>query len=577
LENQEFAKIFFEMADLLELGEENPFRVRAYQKAAQNIESLSENLQSTYKKGGIKALESVPGVGKGIAEHIEELIKTGKLKSHDKLIKKFPRSLIEMESVPGIGPKTAILLNKRMKINSIGKLEAAAKSGKLEKLPGIRAKKISNILSGIELKKRNIGRFSIGEALPYAEAIVDSLKDLKEVDRIVPCGSLRRAKETIGDIDILITSKKPMAVMDRFSKLRLVDKILAKGPTKTSVLLKNGMQADLRVVDPESFGAAVYYFTGDKQHNIHIREMGIKKGLKINEYGIFKGKKMIGGKEENDIFKALGLQYIPPEIREDKGEIEAALKGDIPELVELKDIRGDLHAHTVSSDGSNTIEEMGKAARDKGYEYIAITDHSRSSRIAGGLSANEALSQMKKIEKINSSAGIKILKGTELDILPDGTLDYPDEVLEQFDLVFASIHSNFKMNKADMTKRIISAMKNKYVSVLSHPTGRLIGTREGYEVDLDKILEAAKDTGTFIELNSFPRRLDLDDIHCRKAKELGILIAISTDAHAASQLDNMRYGVLTARRGWLGKENILNTLPYEKLMKKLAIKRKKSL
>jgi DNA polymerase (family 10) len=577
LENQEFAKIFFEMSELLELGEENPFRVRAYQKAAQNIESLTENLESAYKKGGIKALENVPGVGKGIAEHIEEIIKTGKLKSHEKLIKKFPRSLIEMESVPGIGPKTAILLNKRMKINSIGKLEQAAKSGKLEKVPGIRAKKISNILSGIELKKRNIGRFSIGTALPYAEAIVDSLKKLKEVDKIVPCGSLRRAKETIGDIDILITSKKPSIVMEHFSKLSQVDRILVKGPTKTSVLLKNGMQADLRVVDPESFGAAVYYFTGDKQHNIHIRELGIRKGLKINEYGIFKGKKMIGGKEENDIFKALGLQYIPPEIREDKGEIEAALKGDIPELVELKDIRGDLHAHTVASDGSNTIEEMAKAARAKGYEYIAITDHSLSSRIAGGLSAKEALGHIKKIEKTSSAAGIKILKGTELDILPDGTLDYPDEVLAQFDIVFASVHSNFKMGKAEMTKRIITAMKNKYVSVLSHPTGRLIGKREGYEVDLDRILEAAKDTGTFLELNSFPERLDLDYIHCRKARELGVLIAISTDSHATSQFDNMRYGLLTARRGWLTKNDILNTLPYEKLMKKLAIKRKKSL
>ena len=565
------------MADLLELGEENPFRVRAYQKAAQNIESLTENLGSTYKKGGIKALENVPGVGKGIAEHIEEIIKTGKLKKHEQLMKKFPRSLIEMESVPGIGPKTAILLNKRMRINSIGKLEQAAKTGKLEKVPGIRAKKISNILSGIELKKRNIGRFSIGTALPYAEAIVDSLKKLKEVDKIVPCGSLRRAKETIGDIDILITSKKPAKVMEAYVKLPQVDRVLVKGPTKTSVLLKNGMQADLRVVAPESFGAAVYYFTGDKQHNIHIREMGIKKGLKINEYGIFKGKKMIGGKEENDVFKALGIQYIPPEIREDKGEIEAALKGEIPDLVELKDIRGDLHAHTIASDGSNTIEEMAKAARAKGYEYLAITDHSISSRVAGGLTAKEALDQIKKIEKINLSAGIKILKGTELDILPDGTLDYPDEVLARFDIVFASVHSNFKMPKAEMTKRIITAMKNKYVSALSHPTGRLIGKREGYEVDLDKILEAAKATGTFVELNSFPERLDLDYIHCRKAKELGVLVAISTDSHATTQFDNMRYGVLTARRGWLTKNDILNTLTYEKLMKKLAIKRKKSL
>ena len=307
MENQEFAKIFFEMSLLLELGEENPFRIRAYQKAAQNIESLSENLGSIYKSGGLATLENVPGIGKGIAEHIEELIKTGKLKSHEALLKKFPKSLLELIAVPGIGPKTAILFHKKLKIDSIDKLEKAAKEGKLEKLPGIRAKKIQNILSGIAMKKRNIGRFSIGDALPYAEAIVDSLKKLKDIDKIVPCGSLRRAKETIGDIDILVTSKKPGRIMDAFVKLPQVDRILSKGGTKSSVILKNGMQADVRVVEPESFGAAVYYFTGSKQHNIQVREMAIKKGLKINEYGIYKGSKKVGGAEENDIFKALGF------------------------------------------------------------------------------------------------------------------------------------------------------------------------------------------------------------------------------------------------------------------------------
>lgn len=573
MENQDFAKIFFEVAELLELAEENPFRIRAYQKAASNIESLSENIGSIYEQGGIKALEDVPGIGKGIAEHIEEIIKTGKLKTREQLFKKFPKSILELVAVPGIGPKTAILLHKKLKIDSIEKLESAAKEGKLAKLPGIREKKIKNILAGIELKKKSVGRFSIGVALPYAEAIVEKLSRLKEVVKILPCGSLRRAKETIGDIDILVTSKKPKNIMDAFANLPQVEKVLAKGETKTSVLLKNGMQADVRVVEPESFGSAVHYFTGSKQHNIQIREMGVKKGLKINEYGIFRGNKRIGGAEEKDVFRSVGLPFIPPEIREARGEIEAAKAGKLPKLVELKDLKGDLHMHTKATDGSNSIEEMAQAGKKLGYEYIAITDHTKSTRVAGGLTEKEALAHLKKIDAAGKKVGgIKIIRGMEVDILPDGTLDYPDSVLKEIDIVFASVHSNFKMGKPEMTKRIIKAMKNKYVRVLSHPTGRLIGQRDAYEIDLDEVLKAAEDTGTFIELNAYPARLDLDDIHCRKAKELGIIIVITTDAHSTSQLDYMRYGLLTARRGWLEAKDILNTLPYEKLMKTLTRK-----
>ena len=573
MENQDFAKIFFEVAELLELAEENTFRIRAYQKAAQNIENLSDNIGSLYKQGGIKALEDVPGIGKGIAEHIEEIVKTGKLKTRDDLLRKFPKSVLELVNVPGIGPKTAILLHKKLRIDSIKKLEEAAKTGKLAKLPGIREKKIKNILAGIELKKRNVGRFSIGVALPYAEAIVNMLNKLKEVERIVPCGSLRRAKETIGDIDILVTSKKPEKIMDSFVHLPQVDKVIAKGGTKTSVLLKNGMQADVRVVDPSSFGAAVYYFTGSKAHNIQIREMAVKKGLKINEYGIFRGSKKLGGKDENDIFRVMGLTYIPPEIREAQGEIEAAKAGKLPKLIELKDIKGDLHMHTKATDGANTIEEMAAAAKKLGYDYIAITDHTKSTRVAGGLTEKEALAHLKKIDAANKKlSGIKIIRGMEVDILPDGKLDYPDSVLKEIDIVFASVHSNFKMRRPEMTKRIVKAMQNKYVRVLSHPTGRLIGQRDAYEVDLDEVLKIAKDTGTFVELNAHPIRLDLDDIHCRKAKELGIPIVITTDSHSASQLELMRYGILTARRGWLEAKDVLNTLPYDKLMKILTLK-----
>jgi DNA polymerase (family 10) len=328
------------------------------------------------------------------------------------------------------------------------------------------------------------------------------------------------------------------------------------------------------VVEPESFGAAVYYFTGSKQHNIVIREMAIKKGFKINEYGVFKGAKKIAGKEEADIFKILGLPYIPPELREARGELEAAKAGKLPHLVELADIKGDLHMHTKATDGSNTMEEMARAAKNLGYEYIAITDHSVSTRVAGGLNGRELLKNIKNMEKVSKSVGIRILKGSEVDILPDGSLDYPDELLSQLDIVFASVHSNFKMNKNDMTKRIIKAMKNRHVSVISHPTGRLIGEREAYAVDMDAVMKAAADTGTFMELNSQPLRLDLDDAHCLKAKQMGIMIAITTDAHATSQLANMRYGILTARRGWLEKKDILNCLSNADIAKRLA--RKKS-
>jgi DNA polymerase (family 10) len=571
MENQQFADIFHEMAVLLDLGGENPFRIRAYDRAALNIENMAEDISTIFEKGGIKGLEELPGIGKGIAEHVSELINTGKLKAHDDLLKKFPKTLIEMMRIPGIGPKTAKLFFNELKIDSIDKLEKAAKDGSLLSVPGVRGKRIENILAGIALKKRNVGRFSIGTALPIAEHIVSQLKKLREAGNILPCGSLRRAKETIGDIDILVTSKAPGKIMDSFVKLPQVERTIARGETKTSVILTNGMQADLRVVEPAAYGSAIHYFTGSKEHNIRIRELAIIKGLKVSEYGVFRGKTRIAGKTEEEVFKALGLPFIPPELREDRGEFEAAAKRKLPDLIELSDIKGDLHAHTRATDGANTIEEMALAAKARGYEYLAITDHSLSTRVAGGLNKEELVRHIKNIEKV-SVPGIRLLKGTEVDILPDGTLDYPDEILKELDIVFASVHSNFKMQKKEMTRRIIKAMKNKYVRVISHPTGRLIGEREAYALDLDEALKAAADTGTCLELNANPRRLDLDDIHCRKAKELGILIAITTDAHSTLNFDNMRYGVLTARRGWLEAKDVLNTLSLSKLLKELALK-----
>jgi DNA polymerase (family X) len=574
MENSDFSKIFWQIAELLELKKENSFKVRAYQKAAQNIENLSENLESVYKQGGLKALEEIPGIGAAIAEHIEELIKTGKIKKYQSLNKEFPLGFIEMMQVPGIGPKTALLLKQKLKIDSIAKLQKASEQGLLKDLPGFKEKKIENVKKGLELKARTKGRFLISEADQYVATIVGQLKKIKEIDQILPAGSYRRGQETIGDIDILVTSKKPETVMNAFTGLPQVDRVLAKGPTRSSVILKNGMQADIRVLPPYNFGAAAHYFTGNKQHNILIREMAIKQGLKISEYGVMKGNKRIAGKTEAEIFKAVGLPYIPPELRQGNDEFAAAKEGKLPKLIELSDLRGDLHVHSDHSDGSNTIEEMAAAAQALGYEYLAITDHTISTRVAGGQSEKELLKEIAYIDKLNSKLkGFRILKGAEVDIRPDGTLDFSDDILKLLDVVTASVHSNFKMPRETMTKRIIKALQNKYVNLLSHPTGRLIGKREPYEVDIEKIIKTAKETGTYLEVNSFPDRLDLSDVHCRRAKEAGVRLAINTDSHAISQLKLIKYGIMTARRGWIERGDVINTRPLAKLLKLLYAKR----
>jgi len=574
VENSEIARIFWQIAELLELKGENPFKVRAYQKVARNLEGLSQNLEEIYKTGGLKALEEVPGIGEAIASHIVELLQTGKIKKYRELLKEFPPAFIELMEVPGLGPKTALLLKKKFKIDSLKKLEKATVEGLLKNLPGFKEKKIENIKQGLELKKKVAGRFLLSEAAEYAEALVSNLKKIKGVDKILPCGSLRRQKETIGDIDILVTSSRPKTVLDAFVKLPQVARILAEGPTKSSVILKNNLQADLRVLEPENFGAAAHYFTGSKLHNIAIRELAIKKGLKISEYGIFKGKKRIGGETEEEVFKSVGLPYIPPELREGRGEIEAARAGNLPDLIELKDVRGDLQMHSRHSDGSNTIEEMVGAAKSLDYSYIAITDHTVSTRIARGQTEKEFLKELEYIEKLNAKLkGFRILKGVEVDILPDGSLDYRDEVLKECEVVIAAVHSNFKMPRDKMTKRIIAALKNKYVNLLSHPTGRLIGKRNPYDVDMEQILKVAADTGTFMELNAHPERLDLNDAHCLRAKELKIKLSIDTDAHSAGNLTDMKYGVAVARRGWLTKKDVINTYPIDKLLKTLYAKR----
>jgi len=574
MKNQEIAAIFNEIAGLLEIKGENPFRIRAYRRAAMNIEGHSKNVADLTRE----ELLEIPGIGKDLEEKIEEYLKTEKIASYEELKKEVPAGLSGLLSVPSLGPKTAKLLHEKLKIKNIDELEELAKKHKLAGLPGIKEKTEENILKGIGMLRRGKDRQPLGRVLPIASDIVEYLKKNAPVKKISMAGSLRRMKETIRDIDILITSENPHDVMKAFVHLPDIKEVLMHGPTKSSIMTTEGLQVDLRVVEDESFGAALAYFTGSKEHNIRLREMALKKGLKINEYGIFREKdnKRLGGKNEEDVYRILKLQYVPPEMREDRGEIEAAKKNELPNLVELKDIKGDLHVHSKRSDGNYSIEELIDAAEKRGYEYIAITDHTKGLGIARGLNEEKALEEKKEIGALNKKLrGFKLLMGLEVDIRSDGKMDLPDEVLSKMDIVVASIHSGFRQSKEQITKRLVSAMKNPYVSVIAHPTGRLIGERDPYEIDMEHILKVAKETGTAIEINAYPLRLDLNDIHAKKAKELGVKIAISTDAHLLSQFEYMSYGVSIARRGWLEKEDVLNTLKYGSLMKVLQGKRAK--
>ena len=568
MKNQEIARIFNDIADLLEIKGENPFRIRAYRRAAQNIDGLTRDVAETPKD----ELMKIPGIGQDLAGKIEEYVKTGRLQFYEDLKKEVPESLSVLLSVPGLGPKTAKLLFERLKVKDIETLEQLAREHKLIVLPGIKEKTEENILKGIEMLKRGLERQPLGKVLLYANDILEHLKKEAPMKKLTIAGSIRRWKDTIKDIDILATSENPKEVMDIFVHLPHVKEVLMHGPTKSSVIIFEGLQVDLRVVEEDSFGAALAYFTGSKAHNIRLREMAVKSGLKINEYGVFREKdnKKIGGKEEEDIYRILGLPYIPPELREDTGEIEAALAGRLPQLVELKDIKGDLHVHSKWSDGSHDFEELIQEAKKRGYEYIAITDHSKGLGIARGLNAERLMEEKKEIDAINKRLkGFRLIVGTEVDIRSDGHMDFPDDILREMDIVVASIHSGFKQNREQITKRLVSAMRNPYVSVIAHPTGRLIGEREPYDVDMKEVLKVAKETRTAIEINAYPLRLDLNDVYAKMAKEMGVPIVISTDTHITSQFDYMTYGVSIARRGWLGKSDILNTMGYNSLVKTL--------
>lgn len=566
MKNQEIARIFNDIADILEIKGDNPFRIRAYRRAAQNIDGLPRDIAGLSEE----ELLGIPGIGQDLAGKIKEYLSTGKIASYEELKKEIPEGLTVLLTVPGLGPKTAKLLYERLKVKTVEDLERLAKEHKLAGLPGIKEKTEENILKGIEMLKRGKDRLPIGRVLPLANEILQQLREKAPADKLSLAGSLRRWKDTIKDIDILATSKEPEKVMNVFVKLPMVKEVLMKGPTKSSVIITEGIQVDLRVVDETSFGAALAYFTGSKAHNIKIREMAVKAGLKINEYGIFResDNKRIGGEREEDVYEVLGLPYIPPELREDTGEIEAALEGRLPRLVELSDIKGDLHVHSRHSDGSHTIEELVKAAKERGYEYIALTDHTKGLGVARGLNEEKVLDELKEVRALNKKLrGFRVLMGVEVDIRSNFTLDLPNEILKELDIVVASIHSGFRQSKEQLTKRLLSAIENPYVTIIAHPTGRLIGERDAYDVDIEEVFKRAREKGKAIEINSYPLRLDINDVQAKRAKELGIPIVISTDTHLINQFDYIRYGLSIGRRGWLEKEDVLNTMSTENLLK----------
>jgi len=565
MKNRELADLFEKMADILEFKGENPFKISAYRKASRIIGDLTQDIEEIAEQGELK---NIPGIGEGMAQKVVEYLKTGKISRFEEVKKGVPDELIAIMDIPGMGPKTLALIHKERGINNLSQLEKAVEDSSLTDLPGMGEKKIENIKRGIQLLKQSKGRMNLGVAFPVAKRIVETLRQKTGSKKIEWAGSLRRMKENVGDIDILATGLDKEKIIQAFIHLPEVKEVLASGETKASVIVERGTQIDLRVVEEDSYGAALQYFTGSKGHNIHLRGIAKAKGIKINEYGVFKGKKKIGGKEEKDVYRSLGMDWIEPELREDRGEIEAAQKGRLPKLVEETEIKGDLHVHSKWSDGASSIEEIARAALKKSYQYVAICDHSKSLKIAHGLDESRLMEQIDEIDRINEKMkGFQILKGTEVDILSDGKLDLPEIILEKLDIVIGAIHSGFKQDKVKMTRRIIRALENPYIHILAHPSGRLLGARDPYEVEIEELMEAAKKYGKALEINAYFERLDLDDIHCRKAKEMGIRVAIGTDSHHLDQMWMMSLGVAVAKRGWLETKDILNTFSLKEILK----------
>lgn len=585
--NVQIGRLFSRIADLLELQQANPFRVRAYRRAAQAIESLPEDVAVAAAE---ERLEEIQGIGRDLAGKIREFLASGTISEYDALRAEVPEVLLQMIRIPGLGPKNAVKIHSTLQIESLDDLEKAARSGAIAALEGFGEKSQQNILEGIDFVRRASERHPLGMVLPIAEAICGELGRLDTVKAVSIAGSLRRMKETIGDVDLVAASRSPAEVMRAFVEQRNVTKIVAHGETKSSIRIAEQIQVDLRVVEPEVYGAALMHFTGSKEHNVRLREMALKKGLKINEYGIFdvsgltpeeresgdprRGERLSAATEQ-ECFAALGLPWIPPELREDSGEIQAALENRLPKLIEDSDIRGDLHVHTDASDGRQTLDELIETARSRGYAYVGVTDHSAGLTIANGLDIDRMRRQIDLVRETNERHDdILVLLGTEVDILKDGSLDYPDELLAELDVVIAAVHTRFKLSREDQTRRICTAMENPYVFGIGHPTGRLLGERDAYELDINAVIEAAARTGTALEISANPHRLDLNDRHARLAHAAGAPLFISTDAHRPEHFDFMAFGVRVARRAWLEKGAIVNTLPGRSLLKALHRKRK---
>ncbi|WP_417389070.1 DNA polymerase/3'-5' exonuclease PolX [Gimesia sp.] len=569
MQNSEIARQFEELADLLEIQGANPFRLRAYRNAARTISGLPDSVQDIVESNSGE-LQELPGIGKDLAEKIVIIVETSTLPQLEELKEQIPADVVRMLDIPGIGPKKVAFLFSELSIQSLDDLKAAAENGVIAEQKGFGKKTEQIILEGLEHLSQAGNRVRLAEAKAQSDAIIHDLSQLDSVQQISEAGSCRRRKETVGDLDVLVTSSQPAEVMDALEAHELVNKVLARGDTKQRVRLNSGLELDLRVVPEESYGAALLYFTGSKEHNIVLRRRSQERGLKLNEYGLFREDELVSGKTEEDVYKTLELPWIPPEIRENRMEFEAAENDSLPDLIELKDIRGDLHMHTTATDGTASILEMAEGAKAKGYQYIAITDHSKRVTMANGLDAKRLRALWKEIDKVQDKiSGIQILKGIECDILEDGSMDLPDDVLSEADWVIAVLHYGLKQPQKQINQRLLNAIQNPNVSIIGHLSGRLIGKRPGADLNYGEILKAAADYGTMLEINAHPMRLDIDDIHAARAKELGIPIVINTDAHSVAGLDVMQYGIYQARRAGLTKKDVANTKTWKQFQKLL--------
>ncbi|MFW7380259.1 MAG: DNA polymerase/3'-5' exonuclease PolX [Oligoflexus sp.] len=566
--NKAIAETFQQYASLLEIQGESPFRVRAYRNASDTMRNLTWDVKELIQQN--KDLTELPAIGKDIAKKIEEFVKTGHLKDLDHVKKVFPESLLELLEIQGLGPKGVRKIYDTLHVSNLNQLQELAQKGGLSKVPGFGQKTQLKLMEEINRKVESGKRYLLPAMEAKVEELVKFIQLIPGVKKVTAAGSFRRRKATIGDLDLVVSCKRDSRVMDYFVKHGQVSEVLSKGPTRSAVRLNNGFQVDVRVVPESSYGAALLYFTGSKSHNIALRRIAQSQGKKINEYGLYQETKKLAGFTEKDIYKNLGLSFIEPELRENQGEIQAAQKGELPQLIQIKDIKGNLHAHTDASDGRHSLEDVAQMAKEAGFEYFAITDHSKSLTVANGLDEKRLLQQMEAIDRLNETLdGIKILKGIEVDILEDGQLDLADDILKKLDVCVASIHSHFNLDEEQQTERLVRAMDNPYVHIIGHPTGRLLQKRESYSINIERLMDAAHDRNCYLELNTQIKRLDLSDQHCRLAKEKGVKIAISTDAHRKDDFSSLRYGIDQARRAWLNPTDVINTRPWPELQKLL--------